>query len=217
MLIDITPLKKYKNFRYLFLAQAISTIGTMISYVVVPYQVYQLTKSNFLVGCISLVQLVSVIIFGILGGAYADRMDRKKVMVACECIMTVIMAAFAFNASLEHPSLCALFILVGLLQAVSGFHRPSMTALLQKMIEPDDFKAVSSLTSLIGSVGAILGPALGGILIANMGFAKAYTCGYDQLFNIALFSLSKFLILRWKPMLKSHMCLQISAKAFVLC
>lgn len=190
MLINISPLKKYKDFRFLFIGQGISLIGNMISYVVIPFQIYSLTKSNLLVGSVSLIQLLSVIIFGILGGAYADRWDRRKLMIISEWLMMGILGIYAINAFMPKPSVSIIFVLVGIFQAISSFHRPAMTAMIQKIVQPEDYKAVSSLKGFVWSVGAIIGPALGGILISNIGFGGAYFVNILT-FLISLYFLNK--------------------------
>jgi MFS family permease len=80
MLIDLTPLRKHRDFRLLFIGQLISFLGSMVSYMAVPYQVYQLSHSNALVGALGLAQLLPVLIFGLLGGAYADRINRRRLI-----------------------------------------------------------------------------------------------------------------------------------------
>lgn len=186
MFVDLSPLKKYRDYKLLYIGQSVSMIGNMITYVVVPFQIYALTKSNWLVGAVSLVQLLSVVIFGILGGAYSDRLNRRTMMIVSEWVMMALMGLYVVNSLLEKPSVILIFILVGVFQAVSGFHRPAMAGLVQKIVQPGDFKSASSLNSLMWSVGAILGPAIGGVLIANAGFAGAY------LINIFTFLISLF-------------------------
>lgn len=174
MFINISPLKKSKDYRRLFIGQSISWIGNMISYVVVPFQMYDLTKSNLMVGSISLVQLFSVILFGIVGGAYADRLNRRNVMLVSEAFMIAVLCLMVFNSYLAHPSIVLIFICTAIIQALTGFHRPAMTALIQRLVDVSDYKAVGSLRTLMYSVSAIVGPAIGGLLIANIGFAGAY-------------------------------------------
>jgi MFS family permease len=174
MLINIAPLKKYRDYRLLFFGQMVSFLGSMVSYVAVPYQVYELTKSNAMVGALGLVQLGPVLIFGILGGAYADRLNRRKLLLISEIIMTLTVFLLMVNAALPSPSVVAIYILVAIMQGVLGFHRPSMEALTQKMVEPSDYSAVGALGSFRFSVGAIAGPALGGALIASFGLKGAY-------------------------------------------
>lgn len=174
MFIDTSPLKKYRDFRLLFIGQLISYLGTMVSYMAVPYQVYELTQSTAAVGALGIVQLVPVVVFGLLGGTYADRINRRRLLLASEFIMSVVVLALLVNSLLPQPSIIAIFVLVAVLQAVTGFHRPAMEALTQKMVEPSDYAAVGALSSFRASAGAIGGPMLGGVLIAVSGLVGAY-------------------------------------------
>ncbi len=92
MLLDISPLRHNTAFRRLFTSQCISGLGTMVSYVAVPWQLYQLTHSNAQVGLLGLVQLVPVVVCGLLGGAVADRVDRKRLLIGSEALMALCLA-----------------------------------------------------------------------------------------------------------------------------
>jgi MFS family permease len=140
----------------------------------VPYQVYELTKSTAMVGALGIVQLGPVIIFGLLGGTYADRINRRRLLLTAEFIMALVIFLLLVNSYLARPSVLAIFILVAILQAVTGFHRPAMEALTQKMVDPADYAAVGALSSFRASAGAIGGPILGGLLIASSGLVGAY-------------------------------------------
>jgi MFS family permease len=174
MLIDITPLRRHRDFRLLYIGQLISFIGSMVSYMAVPYQVYQLTHSNAWVGAMGLAQLVPVLVFGLLGGAYADRINRRQLMLWCEGAMALIVALLLANSLLRSPSLTAIFVLVAALQAIDAFHTPAMEALTQKLVEPSEYPAAGALGSFRGSASAIVGPLLGGVLIAAFGLTGAY-------------------------------------------
>lgn len=174
MLIDISPLKKYRDFRWLYYGQFISLIGSMISYVAVPYQVYQLTKNNAIVGALGVVQLVPMILFSLLGGTYADRLNRQKLLIYSEMFMVLIAGLFVWNSTLNSPSVPLIFVLTAILQAINGFHRPAMEALTQQMVDKKDYPQVGALTSFRYSLCAIIGPSIGGIIIAKFGTAEAY-------------------------------------------
>lgn len=174
MFIDLNPLKKYRDFRLLFIGQMISYLGTMVSYMAVPYQVYELTKSTAVVGALGVVQLLPVVVFGLLGGTYADRINRRRLLLASEFIMALVILLLLVNSFLPEPSIVAIFVLVAIMQAVTGFHRPAMEALTQKMVDPVDYAAVGALSSFRASAGAIGGPILGGLLIASGGLVTAY-------------------------------------------
>lgn len=174
MLINITPLKKYRDFRLLYFGQMISFLGSMVSYVAIPYQVYELTKNNWYVGMIGIVQLVPVLVFGILGGTFADRLNRRRLLLVSETLMCLLILCLGINASLDAPSVPAIFILIFFFQCVVGFHRPAMDALNQKIVNKEDYAAVGALGSFRYSAGAICGPALGGIIIAKFGVKGAF-------------------------------------------
>src|SRR5215510_4544604 len=104
MLLDIGPLRRNTAFRRLFASQIISGLGTMVSYVAVPWQLYELTRSNAQVGLLGLVQLLPVVICGLLGGAVADRVDRKRLLIASEALMAVCLAGLLVNTLTADPS-----------------------------------------------------------------------------------------------------------------
>jgi MFS family permease len=190
MLIDIAPLRHNTAFRRLFASQFISGLGTMVSYVAVPWQVYELTRSNAQVGLLGLVQLVPVLVCGLLGGAVADRVDRKRLLIGSEATMATCLAGLLANALNTTPSKLAIYALVALLQAASGFHRPALEALTQKLARPEEFAAVAALSSVRGTVGMVAGPALAGWLLARWGAVGAY------LFNLATFLAALFFLAR---------------------
>jgi MFS family permease len=190
MLLDIGPLRHNTAFRRLFASQFISGLGTMVSYVAVPWQIYELTHSNAQVGLLGLVQLVPVVVCGLLGGAVADRMDRKRLLMGSEALMALCLAGLLANALSATPSRLAIYALVAVLQGASGFHRPALEALTQKLARPEEFAAVAALSSVRGTVGMVAGPALAGVLLARWGAVGAY------LFDFATFMAALFFIAR---------------------
>ena len=174
MLIDIAPLRHNPAFRHLFASQFISGLGTMVSYVAVPWQLYELTHSNALVGLLGLVQLVPVVVCGLLGGAVADRVDRQRLLMGSEALMALCLAGLLANALSATPQALAIYALVAVLQGASGFHRPALEALTQKLARPEEYAAVAALSSVRGTVGMVAGPALAGLLLARWGAVGAY-------------------------------------------
>lgn len=187
MLINVKPLFKYRNYRLLYAGQMISLLGSMVSYVAIPYQVYELTKSSFYVGLLGAAQLIPVLIFGLIGGAKADSMDRKKLLLTAEATMCIGVGLLFLNACLPHPSIIAIFSLVAIIQSANGFHRPAMEALTQKFVEPQDYAFVGALNSFKYCVGAIVGPSLGGVLIAWGGTKVAYALDFATFFAALIF------------------------------
>ncbi len=190
MLIDIGPLRHNTAFRRLFASQFISGLGTMVSYVAVPWQLYELTRSNAQVGLLALVQLGPVVACGLLGGAVADRVDRKRLLIGSEALMALCLAGLLANALQAAPSVAAIYALVAVLQGASGFHRPALEALTQKLARPEEFAAVAALSSVRGTFGMVAGPALAGVLLARWGAVGAY------LFDLVTFLAALFFLAR---------------------
>ncbi len=190
MLVDIGPLRRNPAYRLLFFSQLISALGTMVSYVAVPWQLYQLTHSNAQVGLLGLVQLVPVVTCGLLGGAVADRVDRKRLLVGAEALMALCLAGLLANAHAGAPSVGVIYVLVAVLQGASGFHRPALEALTQKVSRPQEYAAVAALSSVRGTTAMVAGPALAGVLLATGGAPWAYV------FDFATFLVSLVLLAR---------------------
>ncbi|MBL8339475.1 MAG: MFS transporter [Rhodoferax sp.] len=190
MFLDISPLRHNLAYRRLFASQFISGLGTMVSYVAVPWQLYELTRSNAQVGLLGLVQLLPVVVCGLLGGAVADRMDRKRLLLGSEALMALCVGGLLLNALSATPSALAIYALVAVLQGATGFHRPALEALTQKLARPEEFAAVAALSSVRGTVGMVAGPALAGLLLARWGAVGAYV------FDFVTFLLAMFFIAR---------------------
>src|SRR6476620_470670 len=146
----------------------------MITYVAVPYQLYQLTGSSLAVGLLGTVQLVPLLLSALWGGAYADAMDRRRLLIGAEVVLAVISLALAVNAFLPHPSVTAIFGLAALASAATGFHRPTLEAMSPRLVDRDELPATAALSGLRGILGAVAGPAVGGICVARFGMGATY-------------------------------------------
>jgi len=174
MWIDLSPLKANRDYRLLFISQVVSFLGSMMTYVAVPVQVFSLTQSSKMVGMVSALQLIPLLAFGLLGGSIADRFDRKRLLIVSELLMAIGALALCLNSVLAKPSFLVILIASFLMQAVNAFHRPAMDALTQTLVPEKDYASIGALGSLRHSVGAIVGPALGGLLIAQWGPVAVY-------------------------------------------
>jgi MFS family permease len=172
--IDLKPLTKNRQFRLLFIGQTVSLLGSMMTYVAVPYQVYQITKSSMWVGVVSSVQLIPLLIAGLYGGALADTVDRRRLLLASEWGLFATSLVLMGNSLLLEPSLWVLMFATFMSSALTGLHRPAMDALTPQVVTREELTAVASLGSLRYAVGAVVGPALGGILIATWGTVPTY-------------------------------------------
>lgn len=173
MLLDLSPLRR-RDYRLLYAGQTVSFVGSMLTYVAVPYQLYALTKSALLVGLLGTAQLVPLLLFGLWGGAAADTLDRRKVLVASEVVLAVASLAMLGNALFPRPSAVVIFVVAALASGVNGFHRPALEAMTPRLVPKAEMPAIAALGSLKYNIGAIGGPALAGFLIAKLGLAATY-------------------------------------------
>ena len=167
--VDTTPLRESRDFRLLFWAGTVFYLGGMVSYVALPYQLYHLTGSNFAVGLLGIIELVPLVVFGLYGGALADHVDRRRLMVGTGMAQALLTSVLMLNAFLPDPRVWLIYLLGALLSAAQSLQRPSREALIPRTVRHDQLPAAVSLSSLGMQVGLLAGPALGGVLIKAVG------------------------------------------------
>jgi MFS family permease len=171
--LDLSPLR-HRDFRLLFWGQLISFMGSQITGVALPYQVYELTHSPVMVGLLGLVELVPVLALSMVGGALADAHDRRAIVLATDVAFAVVSALLLFNALLPEPLLWVIFVLAAVQAGLFALQRPSLDALLPRIVEREDLTAAGALVGLRGTVGMLAGPAIGGLLIVAVGLPATY-------------------------------------------
>ena len=174
MRVDISPLRTSRGFRLLFASGLVTYLGSMITYVALPFQIAHLTGSYLAVGAIGLAELLPLIIFGLYGGALADTVDRRIMAIATEATMGVLVGVLLVNALLPHPQIWVIYVVAMVLAAADGLQRPSVEAMVPRVVAHDQMAAASALTSIRWTLGTVLGPAIGGILISALGVWSAY-------------------------------------------
>ena len=173
--VDLGPLRRHRDFRLLFIGQGTSFLGSMITYVAIPYQIYALTRSSLLVGLLGLVEFVAVVSTAFVGGALADAVDRRRMVRLTEAALMSCSALLVVNALVSSAQVWALFLLAGLATVFDALQRPSLDALLPRLVERKELLAAGALSSLRLNVGMLAGPAVGGLLIATVGLAATYS------------------------------------------
>ena len=174
MLLDLGPLRRHREFRRLFAGQTVSLFGTMLTWVALPWQVWDVTRSSAAVGMLGVAQLLPMLVFGLLGGTTADAFDRRRLVIGSEIVLAAGSLALFWNARLERPSVVLLFVLAALLSIVDSFHRPALEAFTQRLLTPQDMVAVGALNAMRFGLAAVVGPALAGLVLARGGAAWAY-------------------------------------------
>lgn len=175
MFVDITPLKISRDYRLLFFGQMVSFFGIMMTVVVVPWQMYQLTHSNFQVGLIYLFEFVPMITMAFVGGALADAVDRRKLLRITEVLQTLVTAVLLVNSLLPAPQVWVLYVCVALHAGFMALQRPAFDSLIPVIVPPEYMTAVGALNALRYTLGAIVSFALSGVIANQFGAPVAYT------------------------------------------
>lgn len=190
--LDITPLKESVPYRALWLGQLVSLIGTNMRVVAAAYQVFEITESSVAVGLIGLVEVVPLIVFSIIGGAVGDRMDRRLLLLRTQAGLLVTSALLMLVTLTDSPPLGLIYLLLGVSAAITAMDQPTRTALAPSLVRPDQIASVSALRQVVFQTTQIIGPAIGGVVIATLGVAAVY--GIDAASFIA-----GLIALRWVP------------------
>ncbi len=172
--IDLGPLRRHQAFRRLFVGQTISTFGSEIAAVAAPFQLYELTHSTLQVGLLSITELVPLLTLTIVGGAIADAIDRRRLLLWTEALLALVSVGLALNASLDQPRVWALYVLATLSMCIFSFGVAGMTTVIPRLVEPEELAAANAIESVYSSTTSVGGPAVGGLLIAAAGISGAF-------------------------------------------
>ncbi len=193
LVIDIEPLRKDVDFRRLWLGQSISVIGNQITRVALPYQVYVLTGSTLALAGLVLTQLIPMLLFGLGGGAIADAVDRRRVLLVAQAGLALTSLTLALLSLQDQPSIPLLFIVAFVGAGFMAFEAPARSSAVPRLVPRDRLRAAIALGQLSFNGGSVLGPALAGVLIATTGVAGAFAV------DVATYGLSLAMIVGMRP------------------
>ncbi|MFI8965101.1 MFS transporter [Streptomyces sp. NPDC053493] len=174
LLPDLAPWRASFDFRLLWVQGAVTVFASFMALVALPLQIKELTGSPFAVGVMGAVELVPLVVFGLYGGALADAVDRRKVILATEAGLGLLALVLLVNASLPHPLLWPLYVVAAGVSALAGLQRPALDSLLARIVPHEQQTAAAALNALRWQIGSIAGPALAGLVVAYAGHAAAY-------------------------------------------
>jgi MFS family permease len=172
--VDVTPLRRHRDFRLLFIGRFVSFFGSMISSVALPYQVYQLTHNVLAVGVLGLVEFGPILVFAFVGGALADARDRRTMILLSEAALLVCSVVLVVNAAIHQPQAWLLFVVAALWGVLDAIQRPSLDALLPRLVDRNELTSAAALGGLRGTLGQIIGPALGGVVASAVGIGPMF-------------------------------------------
>jgi MFS family permease len=173
--VDLSVLKESRNLRLLILGELFSGLGTQAALVAIPYQVFLLTHQAALVGLLGVVELIPIVSGSLLGGAIADRVDdRRRLMLAGQFTVAVCAAILAIGSFAGHPPVELIFVLAAGLALGSTIDNVARSAIIPALAG-DKMRAALSLNYGLYQVAAVVGPGLGGLVIAWQGVGAAFT------------------------------------------
>ncbi len=198
ILPDLSPWRSSPDFRLLWVQGLVTYFGSFMAMIALPLQIKDLTGSPFAVGVMGAVELVPLVVFGLYGGALADAVDRRKLILGTEAGLGLLAVILLVNALLPEPLLWPLYVVAAGVSALAGLQRPALDSLMARIVPHDQLTAAAALNALRWQLGAIAGPALAGVVVAYAGHAPAYGI------TIAGFSASVVLCLRLSPAPAAH-------------
>ncbi|WP_405712068.1 MULTISPECIES: MFS transporter [unclassified Streptomyces] len=193
LLPDLTPLRSSADFRLLWFQGVVTYFGSFMAMIALPLQIKELTGSPLAVGVMGAVELVPLVVFGLYGGALADAVDRRKVILATEAGLGLLAVVLLVNAALPGPMLWPLYLVAAGVSALAGLQRPALDSLMARIVPHEQLTAAAALNSLRWQFGAITGPAVAGLVVAYAGHATAYAV------TVVTFAVSVVLCLRLTP------------------
>lgn len=172
--LDVGLLRRRSQLRVLMGAVSVSLVGSMVTFVALPLQVYKLTRSTVAVGLLGVAELVPILALALVAGALADTVDRRKLLLAADFVATVVAAGLVANALLPQPRVGVLFAGACLLAGCDAVRRPPQDALIPTLVARDELKAAAAIEFVAFNFAQVAGPAVGGGLIALAGYRATY-------------------------------------------
>lgn len=191
--IDTTPLRVSDDFRRLFAGRSVSRFGDEIVAVVVAFQVFDITGSTLAVGLLGLVELVPVLVFPIVGGAFADALERRRLAIGTHVILAALSALMAVNAFLPEPMLWPLYAFAFLSAGLITFARPTLDTWPARLLDLELLPSAGALDAGFGTFAGMVGPVVAGFLLAAIAPGGAF------LFDAATFVVVIAALLRMRP------------------
>jgi MFS family permease len=174
LLADLTPLRVSRDYRLLFTGNAVSYLGRQLTVVAIPFQVFTITDSSLAVGMIGLATVVPLVTFSLAGGAIADAVDRRKLLLVTQLLSAATSAGLALNAMSASPRLWPIYLLAALSAGLAGVDLPARNAMIPNLVGRQLYPSAAALGQIQFQIGQVAGPALAGVIISQVSLAAAY-------------------------------------------
>lgn len=170
---DTTPLRT-PDFRRLWFAGIVTTIGANLTIFAVPVQLYALTQNSAYVGLSGVFALVPLVVFGLLGGAWADAMDRRLLLIIASCGLAAASVLLWLQAALSVNNVWVVLCLLSVQQAFFAINQPTRSAAIPRILPGDQLPAANTLNITVMQLGAIIGPLLAGVMLHWVDLSTLY-------------------------------------------
>ncbi|MFH8256235.1 MFS transporter [Streptomyces roseolus] len=172
---DLTPLRTSADYRRLWFGNTVSWVGQGMTTLAISLQVYDITGSAFSVGLVGLFSLVPLVVFGLYGGAIADTVDRRTLGLVGATGAAALSAALATAAFAGFHRVWFLYAIVALQAVCGALNAPARSAMIPRLLPPEQLRAANALNSMVMTFGTLVGPSLGGVVVGFAGYQTAYT------------------------------------------
>ena len=172
--LDLTPLRVSPAYRRLVAGDAVSVIGTQVTMVAVPIQVYEQTRSAAAVGLVGLAGLVPLVVFGLYGGAVADAVDRRRLVIVTTVGQLLLSGVLVAQAAAGLGQTWLLYAVVAGQAGLFAVDSPARQAFLPRLLPVELLPAANAVKQVEFNLGVTLGPLLAGLLVARYGYTSAY-------------------------------------------
>jgi MFS family permease len=172
--LDIEPLRRDRDFRWLWAGQAVSGIGNQITRLALPYQVYSQTGSTLAIAALTFCQLVPILVFSLGAGSIVDSVDRRRLLRRTQVGLMICSGILVLLASQPSVPLIALFAVAFVSAGLGSLDQPARSSSIPRLVPAERLPAAIALGQLNFQLASVLGPALAGLLIATIGLPGAY-------------------------------------------
>jgi len=164
----------HRDFRLFFAGQLVSLVGTWMQSVAQSWLVLELTNSPFRLGLVGTLQFAPVLVLSFFAGAMADRLPKRRLLVATQsvmCVLALVLAALVHRGHVQYWHVAVMAAIYGVANTVD---MPTRQAFIVEMVGRDSLRSAIALNSAMFNAARVIGPALAGLVIARWGTALAF-------------------------------------------
>jgi MFS family permease len=174
VLVDLEPVRLDRDFRMLWLGQMVNGLGRQVTVVALPYELWQLTHSSLSIGLLALVQLVPILVFSLGGGAVADAVDRRRLLIGTQVLLALASLCLTVLAAQPTPPIVAFYVIAFFAAGIGAVDQPTRTSAIPRLVPRERLPAAIAVNWLSGQTVSVAGPVAAGILIATAGVPAAF-------------------------------------------